>query len=32
MRAVRPWHCCPESCGAPSLVELKARLNGPYTA
>ena len=18
-QAVRPWHCCPESCGAPSL-------------
>ena len=24
-RAVRPWHSCPESCGAPSLEVLKAR-------
>ena len=27
-RAVRPWHSCPESCGAPSLEVLKARLDG----
>ena len=27
-RAVRRWHCCPESCGAPSLEVLKAGLDG----
>ena len=27
-RAVRRRHCCPESCGAPSLELLKARLDG----
>jgi len=26
-RAVRPWHSCPESCGAPSLEVLKAMLD-----
>jgi len=31
-RAVRPWHCCPESCGAPCLEVLKARLDGPWAA
>ena len=28
VRAVRPWHSCPESCGAPSLEVPKARLDG----
>jgi len=28
-RAVRPWHCCPES--APSLKTFKARLDGALT-
>jgi len=27
-RAVRWWHCYPESCGAPSLEKLKAGLDG----
>ena len=31
-KAVRPWHSCPESCGAPSLEVLKARLDGPWAA
>jgi len=25
---MRRWHCCPESCGAPSLEVLKAGLDG----
>ena len=31
-QAVRHWHCCPESCGAPSLEVLKAGLDGPWAA
>ena len=27
-RVVRPWHFCPESCGAPSPEVLKARWDG----
>ena len=27
-RAVRPWHSCPQSCGAPLLEVLKDELNG----
>jgi len=27
-RAVRPWHSCPESCGAPTTD----RLDGPQAA
>lgn len=27
-RAVRRWHCCPESCGAPCLEVLKAWSDG----
>ena len=27
-RTVRPWHCCPESCGRSTLEVPKARLDG----
>ena len=29
---VRPWHSCPENCGASSLEVLKASLDGPWAA
>ena len=31
-KVVRPWHSCPESCGAPLLEVLKTRLDGSWAA